>query len=139
MPLSVAPQSAPAIQLSHTFRGTSLDLCWFLPCSAGVGELPLAQVNCFNGCTHHGLNLFAHILTLHSLHLDFGSSVQCSNAGLCLCFHQLLDEASMLIFKIFISLTTGQVKIGSPLLYCLGSYLGHPCEFLGISLEPGFC
>ena len=44
VPLPVAPQSAPAMQLSDTFRGTSLVLCWFLPCPAGVSELPLAQV-----------------------------------------------------------------------------------------------
>ena len=138
VPLPVAPQSAQAIQLSPTFRGTSLDLCCFLPCLAGVSELPLAQVNCFIGCTHHGLDLFAHILTPHTLPVDFGSSVQCSDAGLCLCFHQFLDEDSMVIFKIFINLTTGQVKIGPSLLYCLGSLLGSSLWILGNSLEPGF-
>ena len=123
MPLPVAPQSAPAMQLSPTFRGTSLYLCLVLPCPcpSGVGELPLAQVNCFSGCSHHGLDLFAHILTLPTLHLDIGSSDQCFDAGLCLCFHQLLNEGSMVIFKIFISLTIGQGQFGHPLLYCLGS------------------
>ena len=35
------------------------------------------------------------------------SSAQCSTAGLCLCFHQLLNESSMVTFKIFINLRTG--------------------------------
>ena len=121
MPLPVAPQSVPATQLSATFSGTALVLCLFLPSLAGVGELPLAQVDCFSGCPHHGLDLLAHILTLPTLQLDFGSSAQCSDAGLCLCFHQLLDEGSMVVFKIFISLTTGQVKISRLLFYCPGS------------------
>ncbi|KAK7824381.1 hypothetical protein U0070_025177 [Myodes glareolus] len=45
----------------------------------GVVELLLAQVNCFSGCTHRGLDLFTHILTPPTLQLDFGSSVKCSN------------------------------------------------------------
>ena len=84
MQLPVTLQSASAIQLSPTFRGTSLDLCCFLPSSAGVGELPVAQVNIFSGCTYYGLDLFAHILTLPTLQLDFESSVQCSDLVLCL-------------------------------------------------------
>ena len=81
MLIAVVPQSAPAKLLSATFRGTNLDLCWFLPCQAEVGELPLAQVECFSWCPHHGLDLFAHILTPPTLRLDFGSSAQCSAVG----------------------------------------------------------
>ena len=62
MPLPVDLQSGPAMQLSTAFRGTSLVLCLFLPSLAGVGELPLAQVDCVSGCPHHGLDPFAHIL-----------------------------------------------------------------------------
>ena len=98
------------MQLSTTFRGTSLVIFWFLPCQAGVGEFPLAQVDCFSGCPHHGLDLFAHIVIPSTLQLDFGSSAQCSAVGPCLCFHQLLDEGSMMTFKIFINLTTGQCQ-----------------------------
>ena len=78
-------------------------LCLFLPSPAGVGELPLAQVNCFSGCPHHGLELFAHILTPPTLQLDFGSS---ASASLCIsdCFHQFLNEGSTVTFKIFIHL-----------------------------------
>ena len=57
-------------------------------------------------------DLFAHILTPSTLQLDLGRSVQCSDVGLSLCFHLLLEEGSMVIFKIIISLTTKQVKIG---------------------------
>ena len=62
---------------------------WWAPISSGK------PFQWFSGCAHHGLDLFAHILTPPTLQLDFGSSVQCSDAGLCLCFHQLLDEGSM--------------------------------------------
>ena len=119
MPLLVAPQSSLVIQLSPTFRGISLYLCCFLPCLTRVGELPLAQVNCFSGYPHHGFDFFAHILTHPTLQLDFGNSVQCSDVGLYLYFHQLLDEGSMVTFKIFINLNTGQGQFGHPLLYGL--------------------
>ena len=45
----MVPQSAPIIQLSPTFRGPSLVLCWFSCCQAGVGRLALAQISCFSG------------------------------------------------------------------------------------------
>ena len=70
MPVPVAPQSVPVMQLSTTFRRTSLELYCFLPTLAGVGELPLAQVDCFGGCPHHVLDLFAHILTPPTLQLS---------------------------------------------------------------------
>ena len=119
----MAPQSAPAMQLSPTLRGTALALCLFLISQGGVGELPLTQVDYFSGCIYHGLDPFAD-LTPPTFQLDCGCSVQCSDAGLCLCFHQLLDEDSMVIFQTFISLTIGQGQFGHPLLYCLGSQLG---------------
>ena len=37
----MAPKSTPVIQLSPTFKGSGLVLCWFLPSPARVGELPL--------------------------------------------------------------------------------------------------
>ena len=89
-------------------------LCLFLLSPAAVGALPLAQVDCFIGCTRHDLDLFAHILIPPTLQLEFGSSVQCSDVGFCLCFHQLLDENSMVTFKIFINLTTGQGLVRPP-------------------------
>ena len=101
-------------------------LCLFLPCPAGFGEFPLAQVDCFSGCPLHDLDLFVHTLQLY-----FGSSVQCSNVGPFLYFHQLLDEGSMVILKIFISLTIGQGQFRPPLLYCLASYLGSSLRIPG--------
>ena len=47
-----------------------------IPSLAGDGELPLTQVDGFGVFTHHGLDLFAHILIFSTLQLDFGSSVQ---------------------------------------------------------------
>ena len=41
------------------------------------------------------------------------------DACLCLCFQQLLDEGSMVLFKVFISLTIGEGQY--PARYCLGS------------------
>ena len=124
MPLPVAPKSAPTIQLSPTFRGSSLVLCWFLPCPAGASELTLAQVNHVTWCPQHALYLFAHILSPPILHPHFGSSAQCSEAGNCLCFHVVMDKSSMVTFKIVINLTTGQGQIRHPLFDYLGLYLG---------------
>ncbi|CAO2599648.1 hypothetical protein LEMLEM_LOCUS9952, partial [Lemmus lemmus] len=55
----------------------SLVLCWIPHCQSGVSDLPLAQVNCFSGYPHHGLDPFAHIIAFPPLQLDFGSSAQC--------------------------------------------------------------
>ena len=40
--VSVALLSVPAIQLSPTFKCSSLVQCWFLPSQGGIDELPLA-------------------------------------------------------------------------------------------------
>ena len=117
----MAPQTVPAMQQTATLRKASLVPCLVHPSLAGVGEPPLAQVDCLCGCTLYGLDLFAHILTHPTLQLDFESSVQCSTVGHYLCFHQLLGEGSMVIFKMFMSLTTEQGQFEHPLLYCLGS------------------
>ena len=86
----------------------------FLPSLTGVGELPLAQEECFSGYTLHGLDFFALILILPTLwKLDFGSSVQCFYVCLYLCFHQLLGKVSMVIFMIFICLTIGKLRLDS--------------------------
>ena len=95
-----------------------------LPSLARVGKLPLAQVSSFRGFPHHGLNLSAHILTLPILQLDFVSSAQCSDVALCLFFYQLLDEGSMVTFKIVINLSKRQGQFGHPLLYCLAFHHG---------------
>lgn len=47
-------------QLTPTFKGPSLVLCWFLSCQTGVCELPLAQVRCFCVFPQHGLHSFSH-------------------------------------------------------------------------------
>ena len=60
-----APLSSSAVQLSSSIRRSSLVLCWSLPCLAGVGELPLSEVNYFSGCPHRGLDLLAHISLCH--------------------------------------------------------------------------
>ena len=89
-------------------------------------------------CTYLGLVLFALILVSLTLQLDFGSSAQCSSVGLCLCFHQFLNESSLVRFKIFIDLTTGQGQLRHPLLYCLrvqaGSFLWIPGSLTSTSI-----
>ena len=70
---------------------------------------------------HMSSDFLAHILPPSALHLDLGSSVQSSDVGLFLYLHLLLDEDSMVIFKIVISLTTGQSQFRHPLLHCPGS------------------
>ena len=59
-------------------------LCWFLPCPAGVGELLLAQVNCFSGYPHHVLDLFVHILTFLSPtgHWELSPMLHCGSLPL---------------------------------------------------------
>ena len=87
----------------------------------GVAGLPLAQVSCFSGFPHHGLDPFAHITVLPSLPLDFGSSAQCLTVDLCICFHQLLVESSMLAIKVVFNLITGEGQFRRPLHCCLES------------------
>ena len=101
------------------------------------GGVPLAQVRCFSGCPHHGLDFFAYILTSPTRQLNFGSSAQCLAVYLCLCFQQLLDEGSMVTFKIFINLATGQGQFGHPFLYCLaGVILVDSWKFLLVLANP---
>lgn len=107
--------SGPTVYPSHTtvtHRGPSLVLCWFLPCHVSVDELPYAQVSCFSGYTHHGPDFFAHILTPPTLLGDFGSSAQCFTVDLCLSFHQLLNEVSIVTFKIVIQGNAGMGCLG---------------------------
>ena len=92
------PTVCPVIQLLPTFRGSSLVPCWFLSCLAGVGELKIAQVNCFSGIP---IMVLTSLLIFSLLPLfNFKNSARCSAEGLCLYFHQLLDEGSIVIFKI---------------------------------------
>ena len=49
-------------------------------------------------CTPHSPDFLAHVLPPSALHLDLGSSVQCSNVGLCLYLHLSPDKGSMVIF-----------------------------------------
>ena len=46
------------------------------------------------GHTLHGPNFLAHVLLPSALHLDLGSSVQCSIVGLCLYLRPSLDDFS---------------------------------------------
>ena len=59
------------------------------------------------------------LLIFSQLTLNFTSLAQCYAVGLCLCFHQLQDEGSIVTFKTFISLTTGQVQFRYPSLLLL--------------------
>ena len=76
------------------------------------------------GRTPRGPDFLAHVLLPSAPHLDLGSSVQCSNVGLCLYLHPWLDEGSMVICKIFISVAMGQGQFRHPFLCCSGNKLG---------------
>lgn len=83
-----------------------------------VSDLPLAQVSCFCGFPRHGFDPFVHIITPPSLQLDSGSLVQWLVVNLCICFHQLLDEGSMII-QVAINLITEEGQFRHPLHHCL--------------------
>lgn len=51
-----------APQLSLTFAGPTLVLCRFLCYQSRVSELLQAQLSCFCGFFHYGLDSFAHII-----------------------------------------------------------------------------
>ena len=86
-----------------------------VPCyQSRVSELSLAQVSCFCGYHHHGLDLFAHIIAPPSLGLVSGSSAQCCSVDLCICFHHLLIEDSMMTIKEVMSLITGEGQFKGP-------------------------
>ena len=80
---------------SHTIithiQRAYFDLYWISCYQLEDSELPLGQVSCFSGYPHHGLDSFAHIVTLPSLRLDFGSLAQCFAVDFSICFHQFLD------------------------------------------------
>ena len=109
----MALQTAPVTQLSPIFRGPNLDLCRFPRCQFRLIELPLAQVSCFCGYPHYGVDVFAHIITPSSLQLDSGNSAQCLAVDVCICFHQLLDEGFMMTARVFMGgLTLSEEWIG---------------------------
>ena len=113
------------VTVCPSHKAHSEELVWLYSGSFPVQpELPFAQVSCFSECSHHGLDLFIHIIIPPTFQLDFGRLAQYSAACLCLCFHQLLGKGSMVTFKIVINLTTGQSQFRHPLHYCLGFYLG---------------
>ena len=96
--------------MSPIFRSPNSVLCWFLSYLAKFSELLSAQASCFSRYAHHGLDLFAPILTLLTLQLDFGRSAQCSTVDLCLCLLQLLDKGSMVTFEIVNNQIRGKDK-----------------------------
>ena len=60
------------------------------------------------GPTPRGSDFLVHLLPPSALQLDLGGSVRCSDEGLCLYLLLLLDEDSMVIFEINISVIVGQ-------------------------------
>ena len=144
----MAPQSVPAMQLSTTFRGTSLVVCLFLLSPAGVGELPLAQATVLVDEPIMILTSFLifSLLSLFNWTLGAQSSapVRVSTSASISCWMKAL---SMVIFKIIISLITGQVKIGPLSSIAQGPRWGHPFGLLfhlillrlnlTVNVEPG--
>ena len=103
--------------LSATFRESGLIICSFSPSLVRFRELPLDQAYCLSEWTNpSGPDFLSHLLPPSALQLDLGSSVQFSDVSLCLYLHPSLDEGSMVLFEIFISVTMGTHRY--PLLYC---------------------
>lgn len=90
-------------QLFPIFSGPSLVLCRFFHYQSSVSDLSLAQIICF--CGHHALDLFAHIIVLPTLGLVSSSSAQGFTVALCICFHQSLDEGTMVTINAVINFT----------------------------------
>ena len=72
---------------------------------------------------HHDL---AHILPPPSLWFDFWSWPWCLAVDLCICFHWLLDDSSMIIVGLFTNLITGSGQVGHPLHTSSSLSLDHP-------------
>ena len=120
--LSVAPQTAPATQLSPIYRGPSLVIFRFHSCLSGVSESQMDHVRCFYGYSHYGLDPFAHIIT-HPSRSSTGLQElnPLVSVDFFICFHQLLNEISVMKIKIAINLITGEGQFRYLLHYCLGS------------------
>ena len=127
MPLPVVLQSAPAIQLLPIFRGTSLDHADFFPI-----QLELVSSHYLSVSVGVPIMVLTSLLIFLFLPL-FNWTLVAQSSAPKLGMPLLLDEGSVVIFKIFISLTIGQGQVRHSLLYCLvltGVILGDSWEFL---------
>ena len=91
-----------------------MTLCYFPRCQSRVHELSQAQVSFLCGFPHHDLNPFAHIIPPLLL-LDFKSVLQCLAMDLCIRFHQLLDEGSVMTIRMVTNLITAEGQFRYPL------------------------
>ena len=104
--------SGPTNCLSHT-TVANIQRAYFSPirllsCQSRVNELLLAQVGCLCGFPQHDLDPFARIIAPLSLQLYSQSLAQCLAVDLCIYFHQLLDEGSMMTIKVVINCFQGK-------------------------------
>ena len=75
------------------------------------------------------------ILSLYFPFLELGPVLA---VDLCICFHQLLDEGSVMTIKVVINLIMGKASSGTCSPTAWGLSWGHTCAFLGIFLVSGF-
>lgn len=125
-PLHTAEATPPSTAFSGC--GASLVLCRLSCCVSGDSEILLALVCCFCGFPHLDLHPFADIIPPLSLWLVSRSLVQLLIVDLCICFHQFLDEASMIIEGV-LNLMAREVSSGpfSPIAWHL--IWGRPYGF----------
>ncbi|KAL6088148.1 hypothetical protein STEG23_008200, partial [Scotinomys teguina] len=79
-------------------------------CSPAVGLVSVCS-NKFRSSVEFPIMILitlASIIPLPSLQLDFYSLAWCLDVGPCICFHQLLDEGSMMTVRVLTSLNTGE-------------------------------
>ena len=87
------------------------------------------------GPTPHCPNFLAHLLPFSALQLELGSSVCCSDGGLCLYLHLSQDEDSMVIFEIIISVLVGKANSGNLYTAAQGPSREYPHGHLGCGVR----
>ena len=97
-------------------------------------ELSLAQVSCFCGYHCHGLDPFAHIITLSLSSIGLRQL----SPGLCCRSLYLLPSVAGWIIKVVISLITGEDQLRCPLHCCLESLLESSLQIPGNFPVPHF-
>lgn len=96
----------PRPQMTSMFMGLIRSYTGFPAVSLGSVISPLLKSSVSMGVPNMVLTLL--LITSHSLQLDSMRLAQCLTVSLCFCFYQLLDEGSMMTFKVVINLIIGE-------------------------------
>ena len=110
-------QTTQLTELSPTFRGPSLVLCRFPSCQSRMSEVPLVYVSCLCNFPTIILTYLSSYNPSFLLLLDSRISAQCLAMNLYICFHQVLDEGSMITIRVVINLITKEGQLRNLLGY----------------------